>query len=87
MELRQEFEDAVRQLHEKLEEALKEVIYWKDSYNELFRDFTHVSDELADAEARVQEFEFAVQRDKDGDGFISKECMDLLFPDTTEGES
>ena len=87
MELRQEFEDAVAHLHSKLDEALRDAAYWNDAYNELFRDYTHTCDERADLEARINELEFAIQRDKDGSGFISKECMDELFPDTTEGES
>ena len=87
MELRQEYEDAVDHLRAKLDEALREANHWKFSYNELFRDFTSVCDKLADAEARVDELEFHIERDTDGDGFISKDAMDLLFPDTTEGES
>ena len=87
MELRQEYEDAVDHLRAKLDEALREANHWKFSYNELFRDFTSVCDKLADAEARVDELEFYIERDKDGDGFISKDAMDLLFPDTTKGES
>ena len=87
MELRQEYEDAVNHLRAKLDEALNDVDYWRKAYEVLLQDFHRVCDERADLEARVQEFEFAVQRDKDGDGFISKECMDELFPDTTEGES
>ena len=86
MELRQEYEDAVNHLRAKLGEALNDVDYWRGLFEDLLRDFHRVCDELADAEARVQEFEFAIQRDKDGDGFISKDAMDLLFPDTTEGE-
>ena len=87
MELRQEYEDAVDHLRAKLDEALREANHWKFSYNELFRDFTSVCDKLADAEARVDELEFYIERDKDGDGFISKDAMDLLFPDTVEGEA
>lgn len=87
MELRQEYEDAVDHLRRKLDEALREANHWKLSYNELFRDFTSVCDKLADADARVDELEFYIERDKDGDGFISKDAMDLLFPDTAEGES
>lgn len=87
MELRQEYEDAVTHLRAKLDEALQEANHWKFSYNELFRDFTSVCDKLADAEARVDELEYYIERDKDGDGFISKDAMDLLFPDTAEGES
>ena len=87
MELRQEYEDAVDNLRRKLDEAFNDADYWRSAYDDLLRDFHRVCDELADAEARVQEFEFAVQRDKDGDGFINKECMDELFPDTAEGES
>lgn len=86
MELRQEYEDVVDNLRRKLDEALNDVDYWRNLYEDLLRDFHRICDERADAEARVQEFEFAVQRDKDGDGFINKECMDELFPDTTEGE-
>lgn len=87
MELRQEYEDAVTHLRAKLDEALREANHWKFSYNELFRDFTSVCDKLADADARVGELECYIERDKDGDGFISKDAMDLLFPDTTKGES
>ena len=86
MELRQEYEDAVDHLRRKLDEALDNVEYWLNSYEDLLRDFHRVCDERADLEARVQEFEFAIQRDKDGDGYINKECMNELFPDTTEGE-
>lgn len=82
MELRQEYEDAVDNLRRKLSEALNAAGYWSEAYEDLLRDFHRICDEKADAEARVQEFEFAVQRDKDGDGFISKECMDELFPDS-----
>ena len=82
MELRQEYEDAVTHLRGQLDEALNDAGYWRSAYEDLLRDFHRICDERADAEARVQEFEFAVQRDKDGDGFINKECMDLLFPDS-----
>lgn len=61
------------------------------SYESLWQAYTEAEDELATlrvelaaAKTRVDELEFAVQRDKDGDGFISKACMDELFP---EGES
>ena len=87
MELRQEYEDAVDHLRAKLDEAINNVDYWRSAYDDLLRDFHRVCDERADLEARVQEFEFSIQRDKDGDGFISKDAMDLLFPDTVEGES
>ena len=87
MELRQEFEDAVDNLHRKLDEALNDADYWRSAYEDLLRDFHRICDERADLEARVQELEFYIERDKDGDGFISKDAMDLLFPDTTEGES
>lgn len=87
MELRQEYEDAVTHLRAKLDEALREANHWKFSYNELFRDFISVCDERADLEARISEFEFSIQRDKDGDGFINKECMDELFPNTSEGDA
>ena len=87
MELRQEYEDAVDHLRAKLDEATNNVDYWRSAYDDLLRDFHRVCDERADLEARVSEFEFSIQRDKDGDGFINKECMDELFPDTTEGES
>ena len=87
MELRQEYEDAVDNLRRKLDEALNDADYWRSAHDDLLRDFHRVCDERADLEARVQEFEFAVQRDKDGDGYINKECMDELFPDTAEGES
>ena len=86
MELRQEYEDAVTHLRGQLDEALNDAGYWRSAYEDLLQDFHRICDERADAEARVQEFEFAVQRDKDGDGFINKECMDELFPDTAEGE-
>lgn len=87
MELRQEYEDAVDHLRAKLDEATNNVDYWRSAYDDLLRDFHRVCDELADAEARVDELEYYIERDKDGDGFISKDAMDLLFPDTTEGES
>ena len=64
------------------------------SYESLWQAYTEAEDELATmrvelaaAQARVDELEFYIERDKDGDGFISKDAMDLLFPDTTEGES
>ena len=64
------------------------------SYESLWQAYTEAEDELATmrvdlaaAQDRVNELEFYIQRDKDGDGFISKDAMDLLFPDTTEGES
>ena len=64
------------------------------SYESLWLAYTEAEDELATmrvelaaARARVDELEFYIERDKDGDGFISKDAMDLLFPDTTEGES
>ena len=64
------------------------------SYESLWQAYTEAEDELATmrvelaaAEARVNELEFYIERDKDGDGFISKDAMDLLFPGTTEGES
>lgn len=64
------------------------------SYESLWQAYTEAEDELATmrvelaaAQTRVNELEFYIERDKDGDGFICKECMDLLFPDTTEGES
>ena len=87
MELRQEYEDAVTQLRGQLDEALNDADYWRGAYEDLLRDFHRVCDERADLEARVDELEFYIERDTDGDGFISKDAMDLLFPDTTEGES
>ena len=64
------------------------------SYESLWQAYTEAEDELATmrvelaaAQARVDELECYIERDKDGDGFISKDAMDLLFPDTTEGES
>ena len=64
------------------------------TYESLWQAYTEAEDELATmrvdlaaAQDRVNELEFYIQRDKDGDGFISKDAMDLLFPDTTEGES
>lgn len=64
------------------------------SYESLWQAYTEAEDELATmrvelaaAQARVDELEFYIERDKDGDGFICKECMDELFPDTAEGES
>ena len=87
MELRQEYEDAVDNLRRKLDEALNDADYWRSAHDDLLRDFHRVCDERADLEARVDELEFHIERDKDGDGFISKDAMDLLFPDTTEGES
>lgn len=64
------------------------------SYESLWQAYTEAEDELATmrvelaaAQARVDELEFYIERDKDGDGFISKDAMDLLFPDTAEGES
>ena len=86
MELRQEYEDAVDNLRRKLDEAFNDADYWRSAYDDLLRDFHRVCDERADLEAQVDELEFYIERDKDGDGFISKDAMDLLFPDTTEGE-
>ena len=87
MELRQEYEDAVDNLRRKLDEALNDAGYWRGAYEDLLRDFHRACDERADLEARVGELEFYIERDKDGGGFISKDAMDLLFPDTVEGES
>lgn len=87
MELRQEYEDAVDHLRRQLDEATNDADYWRSAYGDLLRDFHRVCDERADLEARASEFEFSIQRDKDGDGFINKECMDELFPDTTEGDA
>ena len=87
MELRQEYEDAVTHLRGQLDEAFNDANYWRNAYEDLLRDFHRICDERADLEARVDELEFYIERDKDGDGFISKDAMDLLFPDTTEGES
>ena len=86
MELRQEYEDAVTHLRGQLDEALNDAGYWRSAYEDLLRDFHRSCDARADLEARVDELEFYIERDKDGDGFISKDAMDLLFPDTTEGE-
>ena len=86
MELRQEYEDAVTHLRGQLDEALNDAGYWRSAYEDLLRDFHRSCDERADLEARVDELEFYIERDKDGDGFINKECMDELFPDTAEGE-
>lgn len=87
MEYSRELEDLVGTLLDELAAAREDASSWSSRYDDLLRDFHRVCDERADLEARVQEFEFAVQRDKDGDGFINKECMDELFPDTAEGES
>lgn len=87
MELRQEYEDAVDHLSRKLDEAFNGADYWRSAYDDLLRDFHRVCDERADLEARVDELEYYIERDKDGDGFISKDAMDLLFPDTTEGDA
>ena len=64
------------------------------SHESLWQAYTEAEDELATmrvelaaAQARVDELEFYIERDTDGDGFISKDAMDLLFPDTTKGES
>lgn len=82
MDLRQEYEDAVDSLRHKLDEALNDVDYWRNTYEDLLRDFHRICDERADLEARVNELEYYIERDKDGDGFISKDAMDLLFPDS-----
>lgn len=82
MELRQEYGDAMDNLRDKLDKARNDADYWRSAYQALLRDFHRVCDERAGLEARVGEFEFAVQRDRDGDGFINKECMDELFPDS-----
>lgn len=87
MELRQEYEDAVTHLRGQLDEALNDAGYWREAYGALLRDFHRICDERADLEAKVGEFEFAIQCDKDGSGFINKECMDELFPGEHEGES
>lgn len=84
MELRQEYEDAVDHLRRRLDEATNDAGYWRSAYEDLLRDFHRVCDERADLEARVSDFEFSIQRDKDGDGFINKECMDELFPEEKE---
>ena len=82
MELRQEYEDAVTHLRGQLDEAFNDADYWRSAYDDLLRDFHRSCDERADLEARVDELEFYIERDKDGDGFISKDAMDLLFPDS-----
>lgn len=82
MELRQEYEDAVDHLRRQLDEATNAAGYWRSAYEDLLRDFHRVCDERADLEARVQELEYYIERDKDGDGFINKDAMDLLFPDS-----
>ena len=82
MELQQKYEDAVDNLRRKLSEALNAAGYWSEAYEDLLRDFHRISDERADLEARVSELEVYIERDKDGDGFISKDAMDLLFPDS-----
>lgn len=41
---------------------------------------------LEKALARVDELELYIERDKDGDGFISKDAMDMLFPCEIEGD-
>jgi len=82
MELQQKYEDAVIRLQGQLDDELNDMGYWRNAYEDLLRDFHRICDERADLEARVGEFEFAIQCDKDGSGFISKECMDELFPDS-----
>ena len=82
MELRQEYEDAVTHLRGQFDEALNDAGYWRSAYDDLLRDFHRICDERADLEARVDELEFYIERDKGGDGFISKDAMDLLFPDS-----
>lgn len=64
------------------------------SYESLWQAYTEAEDnlatmrvELSAAQARINELEFYIERDKDGDGFICKDAMGLLFPDTVEGES
>ena len=83
MELRQKHEDAVIHLQRLLDEALNAADFWLNAYEDLLPDFHRICDERADLEARVSELEVYIERDKDGDGFISKDAMDLLFP---EGE-
>ena len=58
------------------------------SYESLWQAYTEAEDELATmrvdlaaAEARVNEIEFYIVCDKEGDGYISKDAMDLLFPE------
>ena len=82
MELQQKYEDAAIHLQGQLDEALNAADYWRNAYEDLLRDFHRICDERADLEARVSELEFHIERDKDGDGFISKDAMDLLFPDS-----
>jgi hypothetical protein len=69
-----------------LDEALNDAGYWRSAYEDLLRDFHRICDERADLEARVDKLEFYIERDEDGSGFVNKECMDELFPDTAEGE-
>ncbi len=87
MELQQKYEDAAIHLQRQLDETLNAAGYWRKAYEVLLQDFHHVCDERADLEARVSELEVYIERDKDGDGFISKDAMDLLFPGEHEGES
>ena len=58
------------------------------TYESLWQAYTEAEDELATmrvelaaAKARVNELELYIERDKDGDGFISKDAIDLLFPE------
>ena len=87
MEYTREFEDLVGSLQVELDAALDDADSWRSRYYDLLDDFHRVCDERADLRDRVDELECYISRDKDGDGFISKDAMDLLFPDTTEGES
>ena len=59
----------------------------RSEFEEVCDDLAMTRAELEEARSRIEAFECYIERDKDGDGFICKDAMDLLFPDTTEGES
>lgn len=86
MEYLREFEDLVGSLQLELDAALDDADIWRSRYYDLLDEFHRVCDERSDLRGRINELECYIERDKDGDGFICKDAMDLLFPDTTEGE-
>lgn len=58
----------------------------RTEFEEVCDDLATARAELEEARARIEAFESYIERDKDGDGFICKDAMDLLFPCETEGD-
>lgn len=54
----------------------------RSEFEEACDDLVMTRVELEEARSRIGLLEYYIERDKDGDGFICKECMDELFPDS-----